>query len=330
MKIAIIGVGAMGSVYAAFFAEAGHEVWAIDTWKAHIDAIRSGGLRIEGASGDRTLTSIKAAGDVQPIGRCDLFVIATKLAGVEAAAASIAPLLAGAASVVAIQNGLGSKERVLRHLPRKRIVLGVAEGFGASVVQPGHVHHSAMNLIRFGEVSGRMTERLKEMVELWRTVGFRAREYDDIDQLIWEKLVCNVAFSAPCTVFNRTLGQLMRDPDTWCIAEGCAREAVAVGRRMGVSFTFECPDQYVAAFGNRMPDARPSMLLDHDAGRLSEIEALNGMVSALGREHGVPTPYNDVVSAVVRDRESNLVAAADRSAAFAANPHAGRDGMEPQ
>ena len=92
MRIAIFGVGAMGSVYAGMFAEAGHEVIAVDVWQAHVDAINESGLRVEGASGDRTVTGIRATTRAQDASDCDLYVLATKASGVGPAAASIAPL----------------------------------------------------------------------------------------------------------------------------------------------------------------------------------------------------------------------------------------------
>ena len=84
MKIAIVGAGAMGSVYAALMADAGNEVWAVDAWAEHIAAIKAGGLRVEGASGDRTVR-INATTDPAAPGPCDLVVIATKAMHVEAA-----------------------------------------------------------------------------------------------------------------------------------------------------------------------------------------------------------------------------------------------------
>ncbi|MGY9010773.1 MAG: ketopantoate reductase family protein, partial [Rhodobacterales bacterium] len=86
MKIAIIGVGAMGSVYAALLAEAGHRIWAVDPWQAHVDAINTTGLRLEGASGDRIVAEITATTDVTQIKPCDLCIIATKASHVGAAA----------------------------------------------------------------------------------------------------------------------------------------------------------------------------------------------------------------------------------------------------
>ena len=306
MKIAIFGVGAMGSVYAGLLAEAGHEIWAVDIWREHVDAINRDGLRVEGASGDRVVQGINATSNAADVGECELYVLATKASGVAPAAEMIAPLMGSNSMVITIQNGLGAGERIARHMDTDRVLLGVADGFGASMKGPGHVHHNAMNLIRVGEMNGGMTERLQLITRLWQQAGFNAQAFEDIDQLIWGKYICNVTFSGPCTVFDYTLGELMADPAAWAIARGCALEVYALGQAKNIAFTFEDPLEYVEAFGNRMPDARPSMLLDHHAKRASEIDAINGMAVELGRELGIPTPYNEVLSAIIRQRERDF------------------------
>ncbi len=184
------------------------------------------------------------------------------------------------------------------------MLLGVADGFGASMKGPGHVHHNAMNLIRLGEMNGGPSERLERTTRLWQDAGFNAQAFDDIEQLIWGKYICNVSFSGPCTVFDYTLGELMADPAAWEIAKGCAREVAALARARKIAVDYGDPVEYITAFGNKMPDARPSMLLDHHAGRRSEIDAINGMAVELGRELGIPTPYNEVLTAVIRHREA--------------------------
>ncbi len=303
MKIAIFGAGAMGSIYAGLFVEAGHEVHAVDIWQAHVEAINRDGLRIEGASGDRVVTGIRATGDGSTVGACDLYVLATKAAGVGPAAEVIAPLMGAESVVLTIQNGLGAGERIARFLPAERILLGVADGFGASMRGPGHVHHNAMNLIRLGEMNGGMTDRLERVTRIWQDAGFNARAFADIEQLIWGKYICNVAFSGPCTVFDYTLGELMADPAAWEIAKGCAREVAALALAKRIDVDYGDPDEYISAFGRKMPGARPSMLLDHRAGRRSEVDAINGMAVELGRELGIPTPYNEVLTAIIRHRE---------------------------
>jgi len=306
LKIAIFGVGAMGSIYAGLMAEAGHEIWAVDIWQAHVDAINQNGLRVEGASGDRVVQGIRATSNAADVGACDLYVLATKAAGVGPAAEMIAPLMGPESMVITIQNGLGAGERIARFMETDRVLLGVADGFGASMKGPGQVHHNAMNLIRVGEMNGGMTERLQDITRVWQGAGFNAQAFADIDQLIWGKYICNVAFSGPCTVFDCTLGELMADPVTWSIAKGCALEVYALGQAKNIAFTFDDPLEYVEAFGHKMPDARPSMLLDHHASRASEIDAINGMAVELGKKLGIPTPYNEVLTAVIRQREAGF------------------------
>ena len=130
MKIAIVGTGAMGSVYAARFGKAGHEVWAIDTWQEHLDAIATAGLTVSGASGIYVVDNLHVGRSPHDAGPCDLWIIATKAAAVEEVAAEIAPLLRPDSVVMALQNGLGAGERVATHIPKEYVVIGIAEGFG--------------------------------------------------------------------------------------------------------------------------------------------------------------------------------------------------------
>jgi 2-dehydropantoate 2-reductase len=142
MKIAIIGVGAMGSVYAALLADVGkHDVIAIDSWQAHVDAINTNGLRVEGASGDRTV-KVYATSDASKVKDVDLVVIATKDDGVEGAARTALKIAKADAPVLTIQNGLGSADRVAKIVGEQRVIIGVVGGFGASMKGPGHAHHT--------------------------------------------------------------------------------------------------------------------------------------------------------------------------------------------
>lgn len=306
MKIAVIGTGAMGSIYAARLAEGGHDVVAVDTWTDHIDAIRENGLRVDGPAGTLVAAGIEATTDMAAARDRDLYVVATKASGVASAAASIAEIMADRSIVLTIQNGLGAGERIARHLPADRILLGVAQGFGASIVAPGHVHHSSMKLIRIGEMAGGPSDRLEAVAGVWRDGGFEVATYENIEQLIWEKFLCNVTLSAPCTVFDCTANELLERPDRWAVALGCAGEAWAVGRALGIDFSFEDPVAYVTDFAHAVGSSRPSMLLDHMARRRSELDAINGRVPELGRELGIPTPYNETLCAIIRGWEESF------------------------
>ncbi len=305
MKIAVVGVGAMGSVYAGLLADAGNEVWAIDVWQEHIDAIRDKGLRVEGKSGDRTV-KMGATRDPAEAGPCDLVIVATKAGGVEAAAKSLEPLLGDDTPILTIQNGLGAAERINQYVDPSRVMIGVAGGFAASMKGPGHAHHFGMELVRLGEQGGAITPRLEKVAQVWNDAGFNVKTYDDIDQLVWEKFIVNVTFNGPCTAFLRTAKAVMEDPVTWPIAMGCGVEAFEAGRAKGIHFSYDDPVAYIERFAGRVKDARPSMLQDHEARRPSEIDAINGMVPVVAREVGTEAPYNEVITAVVKAREATF------------------------
>ncbi len=304
MKVAIVGTGAMGSVYASRLGKAGHEVWAIDVWHEHLDAIASAGLRVSGASGSFVVKGIHVGHAPSDAAPCDVWVIATKAEAVVDVAAQIAPLLEPGNVVMAFQNGLGPGERVARHIPEPQIVIGIAEGFGSSIPKAGHVHHEGMRLIRIGEMNGGMTERLRELERLWLDAGFNVRAFDDVHVMIWEKFLCNVTLSAPCAAFDMTVGELMADRGAWKVALGCTAEAYRLGVVKGVEFSFDDPLRYVSEFAATIPNASPSMRLDHLARRRSEIDVINGQVVVLSHELGLEAPYNETLSAIVRRRES--------------------------
>ncbi|PRZ44382.1 ketopantoate reductase [Antricoccus suffuscus] len=305
MKIAVVGTGAMGSTYAGLLSAAGHEVWAIDTWVEHIDAINRDGLRVEGASGDRVarLSASTSTGDP---GVCDLVIIATKADGVTAAARSIDPLLGPESVVLTIQNGLGSAERIVEAIGPERVLVGIAGGFGASIRTPGHAHHTGWETVRIGELAGAVSPRLRAVVDVWRNAGFPAEVAENVHRMIWEKFICNVGFSGICTLTGLKMGEVTDNPDAWEVGAGCAREAWEVARALEVGVRFDDPVAHVREYGRAIAEARPSMALDHLAGKRSEVDVLNGAVPVQARKVGLRAPYNEVVSALVRQRETQF------------------------
>ena len=303
MKIAIIGVGAMGSVYAALLSSGGHEVWAIDPWQEHIDAIRQNGLRVEGASGDRTVR-IGATTEPAEVSGADLVIIATKDHGVVDAAHAALRVAKDDAPILTIQNGLGSADKVAGIVGSKRIMMGVVGGFGASMRGPGHAHHNGMEFLRLGEMDGGLTPRLEAVAEAWRSGGFKVLTFEDIHKMVWEKLICNVTYSGTCTLTGLRIGEVQASPQAWSVAAACANEAYQVARAKGIALDFDDPVAYVRAFGEKIPGARPSMLLDHLAGRRAEIDNINGAIPREGAKVGIATPVNAVVVALLKAKEA--------------------------
>ena len=305
MKIAILGTGAMGSVYAGLFASAGHEVWAIDAWREHVEAMKTKGLRLEGASGERTV-KVHATTDPRDAGPCDLVVLATKAMHVKPAAESAKPLLGKDTPVLSIQNGLGGPDTAAEILGRERVMVGVVGGFGASIKAPGHAHHNGMELVRLGEFGGPITPRLKKVEDAWKGAGFKVKVFDDIDQLVWEKLICNCAYSGPCALAECTIAEVMGDLDLARVSADCAAEAFKVSQRKHIKLGFEDPVAYVRDFGSKIPSARPSVLLDLLLNKKSEIDVINGSIPRVAKTLGMEAPVNEAVTALVRAKERKL------------------------
>jgi 2-dehydropantoate 2-reductase len=304
MKVAIVGCGAMGSIYAALLASAGNEITVVDSWQAHVDAIQTNGLRVEGASGDRI---VKVQACIEPPDRkADLVIIAAKASQVKQAAVNAKRLLGPDTAVLTIQNGLGSADVAAGVVGGDRLVVGIASAFGASLRGPGHAHHNGMAAIRMGAYAGLAHGRVEAIAALWRGAGFTADAVENVAAIQWEKLICNVAFSGPCALANMTVGQAMDDVDMGPLGMAAATEAWQVARARKVPISVTDPESYVRAFGERVRKARPSVLLDHDVRRRSEIDVINGAVAREAAQCAMAAPVNATLTALVKQRESSF------------------------
>lgn len=310
MKIAVIGCGAMGSMYAGRLAAAGNDVLALDRSAEHVEAINGDGLRISGPQ-PAEVVAMRAA-TVAPAEPMDLVVLAVKAADVAAGAAQALPLLGERTPVLTIQNGLGSADAVADIVGAERVAVGIASGFGASRPAPGHVHHNAMRAVRMGAYAALPFSVVEEIAEVWSDGGFDAAAVADIAAMQWEKLICNVAYSAPCALTGMTVGQVM-DDDTAMgpVSRAAATEAWTVARAAGIDIAVSDPVAHVRTFGAQMPDAKPSALLDHLARRVSEVDVINGAVVRRAGQVGEQAPVNSTLTALVKAVERQWITGRD-------------------
>jgi 2-dehydropantoate 2-reductase len=292
----------MGSVYAARLAIAGNDVLAVDRWVEHVDSITRNGLRIVGPGLDASvhLRAVTAAPD-EPF---DLIILSVKAADVGSAAHQATRMLTPRTVVLTIQNGLGAAETVAEIVGEERVAVGIASGFGAELTGPGSALHYAMRAVRFGAYRSLSRDRLEEVAEVWRDAGFDAQAVvADIEVMQWEKLICNVAYSAACALTGFTVGEVMTDPDIGPVSREAAIEAWGIARAAGIALTVTDPVAYVTEFGSRQPKAKPSALQDHEAGRISEIDSINGAVVRQAARIGREAPVNRMLAALVRLKE---------------------------
>jgi 2-dehydropantoate 2-reductase len=272
-------------------------------WKAAVSIVRSVFLTA-GISSTYTLpwdwVWVGAKLTQAPERIVDLVVISVKAAHVAAAAASARGLVGADTFVLTIQNGLGSADTVAEHLGGERLLVGVAQGFGASLPEAGHAYHNDMKAIRMGAYAALDYVEVERIATLWRAAGFDAEAVADIVVMQWEKLICNAAYSAPCALTGMTIGAAMNDAEVGPITRAAATEAWSVAKACGVALKVTDPVSHVRDFAARMPAAKPSVLLDIEAGKISEVDAINGAVVREAVKAGVTAPVNQTLTRLVK------------------------------
>ncbi|HIF73634.1 MAG TPA: 2-dehydropantoate 2-reductase [Porticoccaceae bacterium] len=306
MKIAVVGCGAMGSIYAALFADSGHDVFVVDTNVSHVKAINQNGLKITGASGDRTIR-LEAFTEA-PLKKADIVIVAVKAMYLTSAVPAIRTLIDSGSIIVTIQNGLGGAESLAGVIKHRNFLIGVAQGFGASILEPGLIHHSDMKSIRIGRLQSiagddSQEQLLNDVTKIWQHAGFEAYAEQDIRAVQWEKLICNVAYSSLCALTGMTLGEVLGDEYIGNISRAAAIEAWEVARAHNILLSFDDPVKEIRDFGERMPNAKPSVLLDIEAGRPSEILFISGAVPIEAKKVGKTAPVNNTLTGLVRSLE---------------------------
>ncbi|WP_028225722.1 ketopantoate reductase family protein [Paraburkholderia ferrariae] len=299
MQIAILGAGAMGSLFGGLLAEAGHDVTLLDIDEAHLAAIRQNGLRLSTDAGERVVRQLTVLRPESASAAADLLIVFTKTlhtaAALEAARAALGPQTA----LLSLQNGLGNAERLVRFAEPARVMVGVTT-WPADKSEPGRVSSHGSGAIRLMSADGSRTPVLAQTVDALNSAGLACTADPDVWAAIWEKAAFNAALNSLCAVTQCTVGELTNTPDGEALALKIAGEAVAVARALGI----EANDAHVAANVRHAlahhRAHRPSMLQDVLAGRRTEIEAINGAVVEAAREAGLAVPYTESLLHLVR------------------------------
>jgi 2-dehydropantoate 2-reductase len=308
VRVAVIGCGAIGSLYAAHLARVpGVQVWAVDPWAEHVAAIRDRGLRVTGRA-DFTAT-VHARTDPADLPPCDFGLVATKATSTRAAVGGAAAALAGAA-VVSLQNGLGNEEVVAEFVPH--VIRGTIVTAG-SVPAPGVVAYEAPGDSWFGpfEPSPAPLAAVERLAALVTAGGLRTHPLPDARGPQWTKVVFNAATSPLAALTGLPVGPVCTHPGLRSQVDGLVAEALAVCAAAGITLT-RPPAEAVTEAVTEAYHHKPSMLQDVLARRRTEIAALNGGIAAEGRRLGVPTPLHDCMVALVDGLERSWTDQAGR------------------
>ena len=300
MKIAVIGAGAMGGSYGGLLAKAGAEVRLIDTWEEHVAAIRAHGLRVDGAPGDATV-AVSAATAPDEGETADAAIVFTDANNTRAAAETAARMLAPGGFAVTFQNGIGNVE-ILQEAVGSDRALGGSSMCSAATVGPGHVRLTHLRGTSIGEIDGAERPRSDALIAAMRGAGLPTERVPDVMGQIWQKFVVNCAVNALSAVTGLRTGEVARLPETAAFRDRLLDETMAVIAAKNIAL----PNPGVAdalRAGSRKSFNRPSMLQHVNAGRRTEIDALNGALVREAKALGVPVPANEALVALLKGRE---------------------------
>jgi 2-dehydropantoate 2-reductase len=304
VRVAVIGCGAIGSLYAAHLARVpGVEVWAVDPWREHVEAIEEDGLRVTGLAD--FVAPVHARTDAADLPPCRFGIVATKsLHTADAVRAAQGAL--GDASVVSVQNGIGNEEILAETLPR--VIRGTIVTAGA-VTMPGTVRYDAPGDSWIGPFEPRpaRSQEIALLARLLNDGGLRTHAVEDARGPQWTKVVFNAATSPLSALTGLTVGQVCTDPGLRAEVERLVAEALGVCAAAGIVLTRDPGDSIEEAIREAFWH-KPSMLQDVLARRRTEVEVLNGGIAAEGRRVGAPTPAHDAMVALVKGLESSWTA----------------------
>jgi 2-dehydropantoate 2-reductase len=301
VRICVVGCGAVGSLFAANLATLDDvEVWAYDLAQEHVDAINRDGLRLSGA-GD-ILGRPRATSNAAALPPCDFGIVATKAMHTSAAIGATAEAFVDGC-VATVQNGLGNEEAIAAHV--ECVIRGTTFPAG-KLLGPGQVQWDVKGDTTLGPFEPRPAPavEIERLADACTRAGMPTEAVADARGPQWRKVIFNAATNPIGALTGLTHGRVCENPELRALVSGLVDEGKAVAQAQGIELDSD-PEELIdrAARPDVAYDHKASMLQDVEARRPTEIDYLNGGIVRFGEEHGVPTPLNRAVWALVKGLE---------------------------
>lgn len=296
MHIAVLGAGAIGSVFAGTLSSE-HTVTLVGHDTDHLRAIQAEGLTITDPDGVTSSSAVTATTDHSTVTGADVLLVAVKSYDTRSAMADVADFVRDV-PVLTLQNGLGNVETISEFV-RSEQVLGGTTTNGAYVVEPGHVNHTGWGQTAIGRMWGPTDPLVEDLADTFRSVGFETSVESAIERAIWEKVVINVGINPTTALARVPNGHLDRTPPGEQLLESAVREAERVAVAEGIEFSTDMVDR-TRSVARDTSSNRSSMLQDIESGSKTEIEALNGAIVDRAATHGIEVPVNQTLTDLVR------------------------------
>ncbi len=296
-NIVILGAGAMGCLFAARLGISGHDVKLVDVDQQRIDTINKHGLVLDDDAGQAHV-DLRACKAAELGGQVDLLIVFTKGNHTRAAVESIAAIAAQNPIALSLQNGLGNADIIAETFGWERTLFGTAH-IPADLLPPNVVRTHKPDDLAIGGVADSSAALALDVAEMMNEAGFTAQASSDIRKTVWEKLAFNAALNAPAMIAEKANGGLANSYGL-SIARSVIAEAVAVAQANDIALDAAEIDAVVCAAleGHKLHKA--SMFQDREAGRLTEIDMINGAIVREGEKAGVATPVCSTLTNLVR------------------------------
>jgi 2-dehydropantoate 2-reductase len=301
VRIGVVGCGAVGSLFAANLSLLDDvEVWAFDLNELHVAGINRSGLRLSGAG--EVVGRPRATSDAADLPPCDFGIVATKAMHTEPAIAATAHAFADGC-VATVQNGLGNEETIAGHV--ERVIRGTTFPAG-KLLEPGHVQWDVQGDTTFGPYDERTPlAEVERLADACTRAGMPAQAVEDARGPQWRKVIFNASTNPIGALTGLTHGRVCERPDLRALVTGLVDEGKDVAAAQGIELDAD-PEELIdhAARRDVAYDHKASMLQDVEARRQTEIDYLNGGIVRFGAEHGVATPLNAAIQALVKGVEA--------------------------
>lgn len=307
MKIGFVGCGAIGSCYASILSKK-HEVCVLDTYAPVIEAIRKNGILVDqcvpGVGTGETLAFHPAMATTEPkeIGVVDLLIVFVHYQYLEAAVRNALPMIDKHTMILCLQNGLGNYDEIAKVVPEEQIIIGNT-AFGSTPVASGHVKHTGTGVTNMGSLKAPMA-RVEEMANALREAGLEVQVHENVMNAIWHKLLANVAINGMSALLETKNGFVDGNQYAHEAARMLVEEAIGVANACGCTLDHDAELEHAYEVSRMTDETISSMVQDVQRHRETEIRIITGAICRLGREHGVPTPCNDLMLQLVLAKQS--------------------------
>jgi len=302
MKVAIVGSGAMGSLFGALLTESGEEVWLLDTWSEHVATINGEGLKVEREGVQRTVAA-KATNDPVAIGLVDLVVVFVKSTQTRAAAEIVRGLAGSAGRVLTLQNGIGNADIISEFIAPHQVLTGTTS-HGATLLGPGSIRHAGKGPTVIGSWADGDPGVSEQIAGVLNKAGIDTETVTDVRRVMWEKLMINVGINAITALTDIKNGELLDREATRALSQRAVEEAMAVARAENIPVRDDTV-KHVFEVARATSVNRSSMGQDVDNRRITEIDAINGIIVREGEKHGIDTPVNRTLWALIETLQAH-------------------------